>query len=289
MRYLILILLSINTLTLNAQFFRKYKKTKVSYNQGTYFGYLGINRAYYTKANLRFTGPLYNITYKEALIHDNPAPFTKNNYLGKHPLISPQFSWKIGYYVKNNFAVSLGYDRFKYYLRNRSRVFLVGVVDPTADSKNYGKFDGAEHIVDTAVINYQNSMNYYHLDFSWTTPWYKKKSGSKLGFSSDFGIGAGPIISKNSFLFGGEKDTLTKSLSGGGISIYVGNRLELKDRIFFQLNLSSGLLFQTHVRTRNENAFSYSTQNIGYASLSFSIGLFLYGRTINGCDTCPEW
>lgn len=289
MKYLLILLLLIVSSKVDAQYFKRYKKSKVSYNKGTYFGYIGINRAYYTKANLHFTGPHYSITYKEALVHDDPAPFTSNNYFSKHPIVTPQLSWKIGYYVKNNFAISLGYDRFKYELRNRSRVFLVGVIEPQADSKNYGKFDGAEHIVDTAIINYQNTMNYYHLDFSWTTPWYKKKTGSKLGFSTDFGIGAGPIISKNAFLFANQKDTLVKSVSGGGISLFVSNRLELKDRFFFQLNLSAGGLFQTHVRTRKSDAFSYSSQSIGYGSASFTIGLFLYGRSVNGCDTCPEW
>ena len=43
----------------------KNKKQKVSHAQGTLFGYWGYNRSAYTKSNIRFAGPGYDLS----LIH----------------------------------------------------------------------------------------------------------------------------------------------------------------------------------------------------------------------------
>ena len=289
MRFVFTILLLIFSFSVEAQY-KKFKKSKITDGKNTYIGYIGINRAYYTKTDLRVSGPNYDLTLKDALASDQPAPLKYQNYFTKNPTISPQISARIGRYIKNNVCLSVGYDKFSYNLENRARVFLVGVVGATADSINYGKFNGAEHIVDTAVFNYQNcGMNYLRLELDWTTPWYRSKKKNNMNFSTDFGIGFGPVISKNTFLFAGKKDIETVSVSGIGGSLNIGNRLEFYNRIFFQLNLSTGFINQTRVRTRTLDNSSYSSQNFGFATVNFAIGMFLYGRSLNGCDTCPEW
>lgn len=289
MKYIIALLILLGSFSTDAQFYKRYKKKRITYAKNTYIGYFGFNRAYYANTNLRVTGPNYDLTIQDAEFRDEPAPLNFTNYFTKHPIIHPQISAKFGLYIKDNLCLSLGYDKFTYNLRNQSRVFLVGVIDPLADSVNYGRFDGAEHIINTTVFNYKNcGMNFIRLDIGWTTPWYKSKSG-KINFSSDFNLGVGPVISNNTFLFAGKIDSSTVSLSGGGVALNFGNRLEFRNRLFIQLNLNLGYIGQSHVRTRKSEPLAYSSQNILYSSLNFGVGFFLFGRPINGCDTCPEW
>ena len=76
MKHLVLILIVILPFVSDAQTKRRRMKKKVSYAQGTLFGYWGYNRSGYSNSNIRFTGPGYDFTIKNAIAHDNPEKFS---------------------------------------------------------------------------------------------------------------------------------------------------------------------------------------------------------------------
>ncbi|MBI1836992.1 MAG: hypothetical protein HYR91_06975 [Flavobacteriia bacterium] len=289
MKYIIFLTLLFTTFDVDAQY-KKYKKKKVSYAKNTYFLYWGYNRSYYSKTDLVITASNYTITYKDALANDQPAPLNFKNYLSLHPVINPQYSFKAGYYFKEHWALTIGFDKFKYLLRNRSRVFKEGYIQTGPGIYDIEKFTSAEYIIDTAVINYENNgLNYLRLDLSRTTQWFRLQNKSKVAFSTDFAIGTGPIISNNTFAFNNQRNSNTTSISGMGVSLSIGNRLEFYERLFFQFNLSIGYIGQNRVNTVPTDAYSFSKQNFSYSSFNISLGMFLYGRAVNECGTCPGW
>lgn len=134
MKYSILILALVFTpLISNAQSTWKNKKQKVSHAQGTLFGYWGYNRSVYTKSNMRFVGPGYDFTLSGAKAHDNPSsePAT---YFSINTITVPQFSARVGYYIRNHWAISFGYDHMKYIFQDRNDVTLSGEIDPGVDN-----------------------------------------------------------------------------------------------------------------------------------------------------------
>lgn len=289
LRFIVFISLVLSFSTVNAQF-KRYKKTKVTYGKRTLFGYVGLNRTYYSKTSLHFIGPHYDFSYDQAQIVDQPAPLKSENFLTTKPVIAPQISAKVGYYFAKYWAVCIGYEHFTYNLRNKTRVFKYGIINPEAGEINYGKFDGAENVTDTSQFNYQNKgMQYWRLEFLTTTNFYKSTSPSKFAYCMDIGIGAGPVTSKNTFKFAGQTDVDTKSLSGFGVSLHMGNRFELKERMFFGFNMGLAYINQNRVRTRSADPYSYSEQQVFLATFNLGLGFFLYGRPVNECGTCPGW
>ena len=89
------------------------KNNKRSTAKGAMFVYWGYNRSVYTKSNLRFIGPGYDFTLKGVEAKDRPSENFKT-YVSLTDFTVPQFNFRVGYNIKKNWAISLGYDHMKY-------------------------------------------------------------------------------------------------------------------------------------------------------------------------------
>ena len=128
---LILIVLMGTSFNANAQY--KRMKKKESDSRGTLWGYWGYNRTRYTQSNIRFVGPGYDFTLANAKAHDEQAILSSNNYLRLSNLTVPQFNLRLGYYFRDHWAISLGYDHMKYIFADDNEGFLSGEIDPGVD------------------------------------------------------------------------------------------------------------------------------------------------------------
>src|SRR5690606_23366644 len=108
-------------------------KPKVSYAKGTVYGYWGYNRSAYTKSNMRFVGPDYDFTLTKVKAADNPSTDIRQ-YVNANTITVPQFNARIGYYFKNHWAISLGYDHLKYLMNDGNQVKIYGNIEPGVDT-----------------------------------------------------------------------------------------------------------------------------------------------------------
>ncbi len=293
MKYSTLLLALIFTpLFSTAQSTWKNKKQKVSHAQGTLFGYWGYNRSAYTKSNMRFVGPGYDFTLSGAVAHDNPSsePAT---YFDIKTITVPQFSARVGYYIKNHWAISFGYDHMKYIFQDKNEVTLSGEIDPGVDNvTNWsGVYNGVPIVTDRNTFHYENSdgLNYLRFELLRTDLLVAFGDKDQFAISTNLSVGAGTLLSFNDFDFAGQKNVRTISMSGYGISGHASLRFEFFRHVFIQTKLGGGFNHQLKVRTRPNDASSYARHAYGYGSFDTTVGFLLYIRPKNGCDTCPMW
>ncbi len=282
-------LLLLLCLTLNVQAQSKKKAKKVSYNKGTLFGYWGYNRSAYTKSNLRLVGQGYDFTLKNATAHDNQS-HRFEEYIDLGNITVPQFNGRIGYYFKNHYAISFGYDHMKYIFDDGNRVLLDGHIDPGLDTVWSGDYNNQAVITNRDNFHYENSngLNYLHFELMRSDMLYHTKN-TKFAISTNFGIGMGGLLSFNDFNFEQQKDMVTISLSGYAVSAHVGLRFEFFNHFFLQTEGSGGFMHQVHVHTRPNDREAYATQKYGYVMGHIVGGFFLYLKPTNSCNTCPTW
>lgn len=288
MRYLLLIFICTLSFIGDAQ--HKRMKKKVSYAEGTLFGYWGYNRSGYTKSNITFRGPGYDFTLAGATAYDRPEEFG-SAYVDPRRFTVPQFNVRIGYYFKDHWSVSLGYDHMKYVFADNNQVMLSGTIDPGVDSNWVGTYNAEPVVTHQEEFHYENTngLNYISLRLMRTDMLFNVGSKEWFAISTDVGIGAGAILSINDFTFGGRKDQFTSSLSGYGLTGHLGLRFEFFRHFFIQPQFGGGLLHQTKVRTRPNDPTSYARHAMGYIEFNTTVGLLLYIRSKNGCDSCPVW
>lgn len=271
---------------------RKKSKPKNSYARGTLFGYWGYNRSFYSESNIRFVGNGYDFVMKDAKAYDNPSR-EASTYFNPKTITVPQFNGRIGYYFKDHWAVSFGYDHMKYIFADNNHVKISGNIGAGIDTVTNlsGNYDAYDFVTNRNTFHYENSngLNYLRFEFTRTDQWYKTRKNGWFALSTNLGIGAGGLLSFNDFTFAGRKDMVTISLSGYAVSAHAGVRFEFFKHLFLQANLSGGMMHQLRVKTRPNDPSAYARQFYGYGEFDTVIGFLFYIRPTNDCNSCPHW
>jgi hypothetical protein len=270
---------------------RRTKKTSTT-AKGSAFVYWGYNRSIYTKSDLRILGQGYDLTLKGATASDNPYPFSMKNYFSIQRITVPQFNLRMGYYFKDNWAISLGYDHLKYVFDNGNQVQLYGHIDAGKDTVTNlsGDYNGEEFTTDRETFHYENSdgLNYIRVEVTHSMELFSVGKKNQFAAVWNAGLGVGTIMSVNDFNFMGQFDRTTRSISGYGISAHTGVRFEFFRHFFLQPNISGGMLHQLHVRNRPNDLNAYSKQIFGYSEINLVAGVNFRIKGKKDCD-CPKW
>lgn len=269
----------------------QYGKTR-TYQQKSAFIYWGYNRTHFTKSSIQFRGDGYNFTMKNATATDNPEAFSFDSYFSIDKITIPQFNIRAGYYFKNYWSVSIGYDHFKYVLDDQNEVELYGNVESGVDEVTNlsGDYSGESFVTNRKTFHYENSngLNYIRVGIDRSIPLLRSSNRRKVGITSLVGASTGIIYSVNDFKFAGQESLYTPSISGFGLSLHSGLRFEFWDHLFFQTNLNGGYMNQLKVRTRPRSTDQYASQQFGFLEYNAVIGYIFRIKAGKDCD-CPTW
>jgi hypothetical protein len=266
---------------------------KTSFAKGTLFGYYGYNRSIFSNSTLNFSGPGYEFSLKGVAAKDAPFMVDPGQQLNPIKATTGQYTVRAGYYFKNHYSLSLGYDKLKYHLVDGDAILLSGQYNPlnkNAIDSNQIPYINQPHNLDLSTFNYTNSgLNYLRLEIARADQWLAAGSRQQLILTTVFGIGCGGLISDNLFLMEGKQEGKTRSFSGFAFSANVGVRLEFFKHLFIQSNLSGGYMTQTGVRTSEMDLNSFASQHFTYLQFDTNLGFFLYLPSPDKCNTCPKW
>jgi hypothetical protein len=260
-----------------------YKKPKNSAGKGTMFLSVGLNNTGYSASDIQFAGIGYDFQLNQSRAES--APIWNNKGLTR----LPQMNARIGYMVANHYSISIGYDRMNYLLKEGPQL-LSGDISPGLDTATNwsGSYTNATVTTNKNSFNYENSaVNFFRIGVERTDNIYE--IGHWLMFTSQIGAGAGALYTSNDFNFAGRSDTETSSLSGFAANAFVGARLEFFDHFYLQGNAGGGFSRQSRVRTRLGDATDFARQTYAYYMLDFSVGIILFLRPTNDCQSCPVW
>jgi len=262
-----------------------------STQKGNFFFYWGYNRSAYSKSDIRFKGKDYDFTMANASATDNYAKFG-SVYFDLTRITIPQFNVRLGYYFKDNWALSFGQDHMKYIFADQNKVQLTGYVTPGSDPTGVfsGNYDHQDFVTDRNSFHYENSdgLNYLRFELTRSDQWYKTQN-RLFALTTQLGISLGGILSFNDFDFAGTKNMRTISMSGYGLSAHLGVRLEFFERIFLQASSGNGFMHQLKVRTRPNDKKASASHTFFYSEFNGVIGVFFRINGKNDCNTCPKW
>ena len=82
--------------------------------KGRAFVYWGWNRAWYTNSDLHLKGDGYDFTVKDIVAQDRPTDYDTKLYFNPSSAPIPQYNFRMGYFLKENYSISFGLDHMKY-------------------------------------------------------------------------------------------------------------------------------------------------------------------------------
>lgn len=242
-------------------------------HKGKIFVYWGWNRASFSNSDIHLMGNNYDITLKNVVAKDRQTPFNFNDYFNPLRVTIPQNNYRFGYFISDNYTVSIGVDHMKYVMVADQTVKANGQIN--ANTKFDGTYNNDAIMLsgDFFQLEHTDGLNYVNVEFR-----RFDEIGHLIGVNNrDFqiniteGIGTGILLPRTNATLFGQKRWDEFHLSGWGVSAMVGLNITFFKHFFIQSDLKFGYINMPDVRT-TENPSDRATQSFTFFQRNILIG-----------------
>jgi hypothetical protein len=250
-----------------------FSQTNSSYNplkKGKMYAYWGWNYDAYSKSDISLKGADYNIKLSKVKATDSHTEVSYNNYLKLDRVTIPQTNFRIGYFIKNNLAVSLGVDHMKYVMQQNQTVNVKGVITrPGIYAKTY---NGPQVLTeDFLTFEHTDGLNYVHAEVEKYTTFYHAKT-SKLIVNGYYSGGLGILLPKSNVKFLDYERTDRYHVSGFGVSAATGLQAVFFKRIILRLEGKAGYINMPNIILHKKGVEGKGKQQFFFAEGFVAIG-----------------
>lgn len=235
-----------------------------AYKKGKFFAFWGWNRTHYTNSNIHFKGQDYDFTIHQVKAHDKLSSVSYHNYLQLNRITIPQTNFRIGYFFKDNMAISIGVDHMKYVMDQDQTVNISGNVRP-----DFKIVDGAIKLTDDFLtFEHTDGLNYINAEFEYYHNFYKYQN---LKINGLVGAGGGFLLPKTNAKLMGEERHDDFHLAGFGLNGKVGVDVLLWDLFFLRCEGKEGYINMPSIRT-TKSSKDKASQHFWFAEIDFLFG-----------------
>ena len=224
-------------------------------NKGKFYVYWGWNHAQYTKSDIQFKGNGYDFTLDNVVAHDRQTSFGIK-YFNPSSMTIPQYNFRLGYFVSDNWNISFGIDHMKYVMDQDQIVKMNGNINTGSE------FDGTYNNVDkkltedfltfehTDGLNYVNTEVSRHDDIS---KFFGLPNTDKVQINVTEGVGFGFLYPKTNTMLLGKERHDDFHVSGFGASLKAGLNVTFFKHFYIQGELKGGYINMQNIRTTQSN------------------------------------
>ncbi len=250
-------------------------------NKGKIYVHWGYNFSWYAKSDIRLYGPNYDITLKDVVAKDRPTKLSLT-YINPLEITIPQFNFHFGYFFKDNYSVSIGWDHMKYVAQIPQTVKAIGYIgntisNPGIPTGNYaGTYNNQDLYVDKDMLVYEHTdgFNYVSAEIErYDDAWVAKNNKQSLNIET--GLGAGFIIPRTDAHLFGVGANHYWNFAGYGVSAKVGARFFFTHKFYLQGNIKAGWSNLTTIHTTGRNDLDNAQQKISFLENYYVVG-FLF-------------
>ena len=249
---------------------------KSTFKKGTMFVFWGWNRAGFSNSDIRFKGNGYDFMLQNVKAQDRPSPLSWD-YVNPGQLSTPQFNFRLAYFLKDNVALVVGTDHMKYVMdQNQTAKFSGNISDPTyaamvqngqvdltnAEFLTFEHTDGLNY-VNAGVEKYKNLLTKKNFDIFWA-----------------YGAGAGVLFPKSNVkLFGNERSDRFH-VAGFGLDARANINLVFWNHWMARVEGKFGYINMPDIKTTLNNKPDKASQDFVFYQVNFGIG-YVFNRKLN--------
>jgi len=249
------------------------KNNKVT-NKGKFFAYWGWNWASYSDSDIRFKGENYDFTLSDVKARDTPSDFTFSKYFGITNITKPQTNFRLGYFFKENYTISVGVDHMKYVVIHNQFVDVNGNIN-VGNTKYDGIYTGQQVQLaeDFLQLEHTDGLNYINVElkrFDNIDHWFGLDL-KNLQINLTEGFGAGILFPKTDTTLLGMERHDDYHISGWGVSAGVGLNITFLKHFFIQADYKIGYIDMPNVKT-SLNPLDSASQSFVFFQNNILIG-----------------
>lgn len=240
--------------------------------KGRLYFYWGRNRGRYSKSDIKFNGTDYEFTLKNVAARDKQSNFSINTYFNPSKATLPQYNFRVGYFIKNNWDISFGIDHMKYVVRANQTVKISGHIENTQTIYDGMYLNSDISITDDFLkFEHPDGLNYVNIELRRSD---KIFDFNKIKISLTEGLGTGFLVPKtNTTLLNKERHDKFH-LSGYGINSVIGINVSFLNKFFVQSEFKVGYINMHDIRT-TKSQHDRASQSFFFSQVNFVFGAII--------------
>jgi hypothetical protein len=242
-------------------------------NKGKFFAYWGWNRGTYSNSDIHFKGENYDFTLSDVTANDRPTKLGLNPYFRLDRITIPQTNYRIGYFFKENYTISIGADHMKYVMNEDQNVVINGSINTGSIYDKVYNNESIKLVEEFLAFEHTDGLNYINVelkrfdDFSYLFGIDSKNFQLNL----TEGIGAGFLFPKSNIKLLNKERYDEFHVAGWGVSASVGVNITFLKHFFIQSDVKAGYIRMSNIRTTK------STLDSASQSFSFIENIIMFG------------
>lgn len=259
----------------------KLKNTRDYTNKGKFFVHWGYNFSWYGKSDLHMYGEGYDFTLHDVKAKDRPTELSIT-YIDPAKITIPQFNFHFGYFIKDNYSVSLGWDHMKYVVTVPQTVKISGYIDSEISSPSIptgayaGTYNKDEILIDKDFLTFEHTDGYNYVSIEierYDDIWVSKSK--KRSLSMETGLGLGLLVPRTDARLFGVGANHYWNIAGYGASAKVGARYFFNKRLYLQGSMKTGWTDLRNIRTTGRNSIDKAQQKISFIENFYVLGILI--------------
>ncbi len=247
--------------------------------KGDLFFYWGYNHSWYDKSDINFTGPNYDFTLKDVVAHDRQSNLSWA-YLNPGLISVPQYDIRVGYFIKDNYSVSIGWDHMKYVVDIPQSVAITGHIGATISQENAptgayaGDYNGQIINVNDKVLTFEHTdgFNYANVEVERYDDIWVAPSGN-TSLTLEAGLGGGLMVPRSDVRLFGQGRNNHWNIAGYGVSAKLGLKFYVWKNIYLQNTTKIGATNLTRIHTTGWDDLDKASQKINYVQNMWLLGV----------------
>lgn len=246
--------------------------------KGDFYIHWGYNHSWYGKSDIHFNGPGYDFTLHDVQANDRQSKLSWK-YLDIGQISIPQYNFRVGYFIKDNYSISIGWDHMKYVMDIPQKVAITGYIDkeisnpgiPTGDYAGTYNGEMLDVKADMLTFEHTDGFNYANVEIEryddiWVAP------SRKTSLTLETGLGAGLIVPRTDVRLFGTGQNNYFNVAGYGVSVKAGLKFYVTRGLYFQNTTKLGTTNLTNIHTTGRNSIDKANQKINYVENFFAVG-----------------
>lgn len=236
----------------------------------------GWNKAIFSKSDIHFKGSNYDFTLHKVVAKDRQSPFGYDPYFKLSEITIPQYDFRIGLFIKNNWQLSIGTDHMKYEMKQNQDVIIDGTITNSGTIYD-GNYNGQTIQIKDNFLTFEHTdgLNYVNcevrrMDNLYNFKKLKKTKWLNIDVNGIAGLGVGVLLPRtNTHLLNNNRYDQFH-LAGYGLAPMAGLNLTFYQYFFIQGELKAGYINMPDIRTtefKSDKAsqhFFFFQQNISF-------------------------
>ena len=216
------------------------------YQKGNFFVYWGWNRAAYSTSDIRFHGDNYDFKLQNVIAKDRQSPFSAKLYFTPNTITIPQYNFRIGYFLADNYQISFGADHMKYVMQSFQTVKIDGEI---SNGTVYdGTYDNDDFAITPDFLKFEHTdgLNYENIELRRFDVLFGRKN---FCFAVNEGLGVGVLVPRTNTTLMNNSRYDEFHLAGYGVGAILSLNMTFFKYFFIQSEWKGGFIHMPDIRT----------------------------------------